>query len=81
MTEQSYYNHDQESNTLTCFLPTDIFLSLLQNRLDPSYSSPTGYRDICINLRLVTQETVKWAVETHICELQLIHQSFYVIKV
>jgi hypothetical protein len=55
----------------------------LKNRFDPGFaaSGGAGYRDLCINLRLVTDETTRLGVENHVCELQLLLKSFAELKV
>lgn len=54
----------------------------VKNRLDPSYddSMSAGYRDVALNLLVVTDETVRMGVETHVCELQLIPIDMHRLK-
>jgi hypothetical protein len=56
----------------------DVVLLRCKNRLDPAYDSQlsAGYRDVALNLRIVTPETVEFGVDTHVCEVQLILLSF-----
>jgi hypothetical protein len=51
--------------------------------MDPDVDSAAwaGYRDVCINLRLVNQRTIDLGAETHICEVQLILASIASLKV
>ena len=49
----------------------------LSSRVDSSL----GYRDVLINLRIVSQETVRLGVEIHVCEVQLVLDSFWMLKV
>ena len=61
----------------------DVELVRIKNRLDPSYDSANsaGYRDVGLNLRIVSSEAAALGVETHVCELQLIMQPFADLKV
>ena len=53
------------------------------NRLNHEYDSSTiaGYRDVALNLRLKTPDTVCMGLDGHICEVQLVMISFARIKV
>jgi hypothetical protein len=55
----------------------------IKNRLDPEYDSArsAGYRDVGVNLRLVTPETRALGVSAHVCELQLLLRRFAELKV
>ena len=55
----------------------------LKNRIDPAFSSDAsaGYRNLAINLRIVTEQTLALGVETHVCEVQLMLIDMTVIKV
>ena len=45
----------------------------VKNRLDPAVDGreSAGFRNVSVNLRLVTPGTVALGLETHVCELQL----------
>ena len=60
----------------------EIEVLQIKNRLDPDIDSKIlgGYRDVAINLRVVSDETRKKGVEGHICELQLILVDFHKLK-
>ncbi|EKX48440.1 hypothetical protein GUITHDRAFT_105588 [Guillardia theta CCMP2712] len=60
----------------------EIQVLQIKNRLDPDFDSKIsgGYRDVAINLRVVSDETRKKGVEGHICELQLILVDFHKLK-
>ena len=55
----------------------------VKNRTDPAYDSraSVGYRDVAVNLRIVTPETAKLGVDGHVCELQLIPRAIAELKV
>jgi hypothetical protein len=55
----------------------------IKNRLDPDYDSArsAGYRDVGVNLRVVTPETRALGVDAHVCELQLLLRRFAELKV
>ena len=55
----------------------------VKNRLDPDYDAEEsgGYRDVGLNLRVVTAETRRLGVETHVCEVQLLLRTFAELKV
>jgi hypothetical protein len=61
----------------------DVVLARIKNRYDPESdaSSSAGYRNLAVNLRLDTPETRALGVETHVCEVQLLHLRMAVIKV
>eukprot|EP00960_Hanusia_phi_P077632 768720-Hanusia_phi.AAC.1 len=50
----------------------------VKNRFDRSYDprQTGGYRDVCLNVCLVTDETWTLGVSGHVCELQLVLKSF-----
>ncbi len=60
-----------------------VYVVRVKNRLDPGYdgAESAGYRSVSLNLRIVTAETMALGVDTHVCELQLLHVSFAKIKV
>lgn len=55
----------------------------IKNRLDPDYDSAqsAGYRDVLVNIRLVTPESCALGVNAHVCELQLLLRHFAELKV
>ncbi len=55
----------------------------VKNRLDPDYNAEEslGYRDVALNLRVVTAETRQLGSETHVCEVQLLLRAFAELKV
>ena len=75
------------SDLLVCFhaiaTDCDVVPVRIKNRMDPDVDSAAwaGYRDVCINLRLVNQRTIDLGAETHICEVQLILASIASLKV
>ncbi len=72
---------------VTCFraigMDQEVHVVRVKNRLDPGYNGAesAGYRSVSLNLRVVTTETMALGVDTHVCELQLLHLSFAKIKV
>ena len=61
----------------------EIRLERIKNRLDPAYQSVLsgGYRDVAVNLRIVSAHTMDLCLETHICEVQLVLKRFQEVKV
>ena len=61
----------------------EVQIVRIKNRIDPGYSGAesAGYRNVSLNLRIVTSETIALGIDTHVCELQLLHSSFAKIKV
>jgi hypothetical protein len=61
----------------------DVVICRLKNRFDPGLRSEesAGYRNLAVNLRLDTAETRAVAVETHVCEVQLLLLRIAAIKV
>ncbi len=55
----------------------------VKNRLDPDYDAEEslGYRDVGLNLRIVTAETLGLGAEAHVCEVQLLLRQFAELKV
>jgi len=74
--------HDVTQCIKTITRDPDIVVERIKNRLDENYDAElsAGYRDVAVNLRLVTPRTVSIGVETHICELQLILIEFAMLK-
>ena len=83
---QSIY-FESIANIITCLAAIcgdkDVALARVRNRLDPSFDSSqsAGYRNLAINLRLVSSEATRLGVEGHVCEIQLLLASMAVIKV
>lgn len=52
------------------------------NRLDVEYDAreSAGYRDVKLNIRINTKEAVELYINSHVCELQLIHMDFATLK-
>jgi hypothetical protein len=61
----------------------DVVLVRVKNRYDPESdaSLSAGYRNLAVNLRLDNSETRALGIETHVCEVQLLHLHMAVIKV
>ncbi len=61
----------------------DVTILRIKNRLDPNYNSLTtaGYRDVELNMLIINQATLDLGINTHVCEMQLIHQPFAELKV
>ena len=61
----------------------DVVVVRVKNRLDPEYDAvaSTGYRDVALNIRVVSEEATELGVESHICEVQLVLQAVAEIKV
>ena len=62
---------------------SDVVISRIKNRFDPGLSSAVsaGYRNLAVNLRIVTSETRSLGTEMHVCEVQLLLLPMAVIKV
>jgi hypothetical protein len=69
-----------------CFLAIcrdpEITIERVKNRYDSSYrsSASAGYRDLNVNLRLISQDAIDHGVTSHVCEVQMILKSFAVLK-
>ena len=61
----------------------DVVVVRVKNRLRADYDArqSAGYRDVMVNLRVATAETVRLGVDGHVCELQLVLRSFAELKV
>ena len=61
----------------------EVHVVRVKNRLDAGCNGAesAGYCSVSLNLRVVTAETMALGVDTHVCELQLLHISFARIKV
>jgi len=60
----------------------NVRVERLKNRLSPKYSADetAGYRDVCINLRVVNKQAQMLGAELHCCEVQLILKEFADLK-
>jgi len=60
----------------------NVRVERLKNRLSPDYDSAEtgGYRDVCINLRVVSKESESYGAELHISEVQLMLKEFADLK-
>ncbi len=54
----------------------------VKNRLDPDYNSckSAGYRDVALNLTLMSDDVLARGLEAHVCELQLMLLPMYQLK-
>jgi hypothetical protein len=61
----------------------EIVLIRIKNRFDSEYKSElsAGYRNLAVNLRVVSAETLDLGIETHVCEVQLLLLEMAIIKV
>ncbi len=61
----------------------DVVICRIKNRFDLELRSveSAGYRNLAVNMRLDTAETRAVAVETHVCEVQLLLLRIAAIKV
>jgi hypothetical protein len=57
----------------------EVMIVRVKNRLSPEYDSAlsAGYRDVMINIKLQTRETIALNVHHHIAELQLVLRAVY----
>jgi hypothetical protein len=75
------------NDLLTCMktIATDPESKIVRakNRLRPDYDSSltAGYRDVVLNLQVITSETKRLRIETHVCEVQLLTIDFAKLKV
>ena len=60
----------------------DVEILRIKNRLDPAYNSSqsAGYRDVAMNIRVVTPEARALGVNGHVCEFQLLLRQFVELK-
>jgi len=59
-----------------------VVIERVKNRLSPAYESKltAGYRDVCINLRMVGAQAQALGSELHLCEVQLLLLEFAELK-
>ncbi|EKX32423.1 hypothetical protein GUITHDRAFT_121390 [Guillardia theta CCMP2712] len=73
---------DSFSNILQCLqtISSDPTIEIVQvkNRFRPDDDAvrSAGYRDLCVRLRLRTDETLAMGLAGYVCELQLFHRRF-----
>ncbi len=62
---------------------SSVILERIKNRMRPGSSAEetAGYRDVGLNLRVVTAEAALLGVDGHVCEVQLLLLPFAKIKV
>ncbi len=62
---------------------TDVKILRIKNKMDPAYNSAqsAGYRDVALNIRIVTPEAQALGVNAHVCELQLLLRQYAELKV
>ncbi len=83
---QSIY-FENLNDLLTCIkaIATDPECKIVRvkNRLRPDVdaSSTAGFRNVALNLQVLTKETRRLRIETHICEVQLVTVDFAKLKV
>jgi len=79
-----YFDRVQDVQTCLQLMATQdqVKIVRIKNRLDTAYRSTAsgGYRDLCINLRIVTEETEAVGVDHHIVEVQLLLKAFADLK-
>lgn len=56
----------------------EILVLRVKNRLDPGYdgSQTGGFRNLSVNLQIVSPEALALGLEGHVCELQLVMDNF-----
>jgi hypothetical protein len=61
----------------------EVLVLRVKNRLDPNYDATVsaGYRDVAINLRIISTATEKLGIDMHVCEVQLLLLPFALLKV
>ncbi|EKX46504.1 hypothetical protein GUITHDRAFT_152389 [Guillardia theta CCMP2712] len=60
----------------------DVVVERIKNNLDPTADSVRsgGYRHVALNLRIASEETRREDTDWHICELQMVLRSFYLLR-
>ena len=70
----------KRSSTQKYFYPFQVVR--VKNRYDNARGAAAGgYRDLSLNLRVTSVEAQELGVDGHVCEVQLILQSFHELKV
>jgi hypothetical protein len=61
----------------------DVRVLRIKNRLDPGFDArrSAGYRDVAINIQIISAQTKALGIDSHVCELQLMLQSVAELKV
>jgi hypothetical protein len=61
----------------------EVRVMRIKNRLDPAYDArrSAGYRDVAVNLQIVSAQTKELGIDNHVCELQLMLQEVAELKV
>ena len=61
----------------------DVVVVRVKNRLALDYDARVnaGYRDLCLNLRIVCDTSIRLGVDSHVCEIQLVLLPMASIKV
>lgn len=62
---------------------SEIVLLRIKNRFDADYNAELsgGYRNLAVNLRIVSDAALELGVETHVCEVQMLLLDMAIIKV
>ena len=60
----------------------EIVIERIKNRFDVNYDSSqsAGYRDLALNLRIVSREAKDLGLHTHVCEVQLLNKQMAEMK-
>eukprot|EP00747_Dinoflagellata_sp_TGD_P135367 gnl/TRDRNA2_/TRDRNA2_175457_c0_seq2.p1 gnl/TRDRNA2_/TRDRNA2_175457_c0~~gnl/TRDRNA2_/TRDRNA2_175457_c0_seq2.p1 ORF type:complete len:575 (+),score=63.10 gnl/TRDRNA2_/TRDRNA2_175457_c0_seq2:112-1836(+) len=74
--------HDLTVGLRTIIADENVVIKSIKNRFDSTYdaSASAGYRDICLILQLIDNETKSAGCHLHMCEVQLHVQSLFSIK-
>ncbi len=61
----------------------DVRVLRIKNRLDTGYDArrSAGYRDVAMNIQIISAQTKTLGIDSHVCELQLMLQSVAELKV
>ena len=61
----------------------DVRVIRVKNRLDLDYDATTsaGYRDVALNMQLISSQAEALCIDTHVCEVQLLLLQFANLKV
>ena len=64
-------------------LDNEAHVLRVKNRLDPKYNArkSAGYRDVALNLTLMSEAALARGLEAHVCEIQLMLLPMYQLKV
>mmetsp|Transcript_17254 Transcript_17254/g.41547 ORF Transcript_17254/g.41547 Transcript_17254/m.41547 type:complete len:590 (-) Transcript_17254:133-1902(-) len=78
-----FQNMSDLTNCLGLIITDDnVRVERLKNRMSPDFdtSETGGYRDVCINLKVVNKEAGSLGAELAVCEVQLMLESFARLK-